>query len=134
MGVMRELSDDFKLSVRSVAEVFAVLNDLDTRFGRSKRVKFRGKRMTREALVNAAVLHLGSLPAQEQEVALAGSVARLEAHLAETDGERAEAGRKFSAATGAHLVGGLVVEPLPPEEDGPPGPAPKKRARKRGAG
>jgi hypothetical protein len=80
---MRELSDNFKLSVRSLSQVFGVLNDLDSAFGRTMAIKFRGKRLTREAIVNAAILHLGSLGSAEQERALTAAIARLEAMLSD---------------------------------------------------
>ena len=78
---MRDLTDEFKLSVRSVAEVFAALNGMVTRLAVSRRLRFRGRKPTRAAVVSAALLYLESLPPEEWERALACGLSRLEAIL-----------------------------------------------------
>lgn len=84
MLCMKELTDKFKLSVRSTGEVHEALNALVTRFRTTGEVSFRGK-LTREAVVNAAILFLDALPAPDKAQALKAGLARLEAILEGAD-------------------------------------------------
>ena len=79
---MRDMTDEFKLSVRSIAEVFQALGGMVTRLAVTRRVRFRGKKPTRAAVVNAALLYLDSLPQAEWEKALSIGMRRLEEMLA----------------------------------------------------
>jgi len=79
---MRDMTDEFKLSVRSIAEVFQALGGMVTRLAVTRRVRFRGKKPTRAAVVNAALLYLDSLPPEQWEQALSIGMRRLEQILA----------------------------------------------------
>lgn len=84
---MRDLNDKFKLSVRSIGEVMEAVAKLVARYKTTQRVLWRGKTLTREALVNAAILHLEGLPQDQQEKALAAALSRLEKILQSEPGE-----------------------------------------------
>lgn len=62
----RELSDKFKISVRSVGEVVEIFGGIVSRL-RTKETQFMGKRVTREAVASALFLYLGTLSESEQE-------------------------------------------------------------------
>ena len=75
---MRDLTDDFKLCVRSIGEVTGALAVMVNRLAMARRTRFRGRKPTRAAVVNAALLYLDSLDPAERERALALGMARLE--------------------------------------------------------
>jgi hypothetical protein len=80
MICMRDLTDEYKLSVRSAGEVFEAVTAMVSRFRTTGEVQFRGK-LTREALVNAVLLHLEALPHAEKVRVLRDGMRRLEAIL-----------------------------------------------------
>jgi hypothetical protein len=80
MICMRDLTDEYKLSVRSAGEVFEAVTAMVSRFRTTGEVQFRGK-LTREALVNAVLLHLEALPHAEKVRVLRDGMQRLEAIL-----------------------------------------------------
>ncbi len=82
---MRDLTDEFKLSVRSTPEVFQALTSIVTRLAVDRRVRFRGKKPTRAAVVNAAMLYLDSLAPADWERALSAGMAQLERILGSED-------------------------------------------------
>jgi hypothetical protein len=79
---MRELSRQDRITARSLPELVEAIENAISAYGRSKAVRFRGRKLSREGFVNAAILALLELPAADQERALARAVARLEAILA----------------------------------------------------
>jgi hypothetical protein len=79
---MRELSRQDRITARSLPELVEAIENAISAYGRSKAVRFRGRKLSREGFVNAAILALLELPAVDQERALARAVARLEAILA----------------------------------------------------
>lgn len=82
---MRDLSDEFKLSVRSIPEVYRALGEIVSQLAVGRRVRFRGKKPTRAAVVNASLLYLDSLPAEEWERVLVIGLQRLEEILASNE-------------------------------------------------
>jgi len=118
---VRDLTDEFKLSVRSIGEVFQALNAMVSRLAVNRRVRFRGKKPTRAAAVNAALLYLDSLPPEQWEQALAAGMRRLEQLL---------------EANGPTGPDGTEPEPAPPKrveltvEDATPPPASAKPVRR----
>lgn len=90
MLVMKELTDKFKLSVRSTGEVFEALNALYYRCRTTGEVQFRGK-ITREALVNAIILFVDSLSPEMKIQALKIGVDRLSEILDDAPASQAQA-------------------------------------------
>jgi len=115
MMAMRELSDDFKLSVRTIAEVSEALGTIIAQLGSDKsiRLKEKGKvkKPTRAALVSALILYLARLPKDEQRAMIAEGIAevnRLLEHdspqpLSGRNGSDAQIGRPLNPVTGDEL-------------------------------
>lgn len=120
MWRMRDLTDEFKLSARSTPEVFLLLGQMVDRLKADRRVRFRGKKPTRAALVNAALLYLDTLPQAEWEKALQVGLTRLERILAEDEP---------TAATGTESAEAPAAAVAAPEA----APAPARRAAPRQA-
>jgi predicted DNA-binding transcriptional regulator YafY len=89
MTDMRELSDEFKLSVRSIYEVFETLSNLVTRLAGDRSIRLREngkeKRPTRAAVVSALVVWLSEQTEAQQRAIVARGIASLNAML-EHDG------------------------------------------------
>lgn len=83
MGGMRKLSYEFKLPGRSIPEVYERFNQSLTRHQGSGRVKFSGRKLSAEALVNAVMLHFLDMPHDAQAGIVARYVPAFEAMLAE---------------------------------------------------
>lgn len=81
MLAMRDLTDQFKLSVRSTGEIFEIVGAMVSRLRTTGDIRFRGKNVTREALVNAALLYLDQLPHEQKVAALDAGMKRLEGIL-----------------------------------------------------
>lgn len=81
MQVMRELSDEFKLSVRTIAEVFQGLTMLVARLASDRSIRFREKgkekRPTRAAIVSALILWLDAQSDADQRRIVADGMRRL---------------------------------------------------------
>jgi hypothetical protein len=115
---MKDLTDEFKLSVRSTAEVFQALGGMVTRLAVTRRVRFRGKKPTRAAVVNAALLYLDSLSQEQWEQALSIGMRRLEQILeSDTLGEVTTAPAE-EAAPSKRVT--LEVEDVTPPASGKP--------------
>ena len=88
MDVMRELSDEFKLSVRTIAEVFQALAYQVARVASDRTVRFREKgkqkRPTRAAIVSALILWLEDQPMDVQRHVIASGLDKLNG-LLDTD-------------------------------------------------
>lgn len=125
MRPMRDLTDEFKLSVRSIGEVIEALGAIVNRLAVTRRIRFRGKKPTRAAVVNAAVLYLESLAPPERERALAAGMERLE-RLLEVDPTVGSNGEGAAADPAPPRRVGLTVE-----DAGPP-PSGKSVRRKKG--
>lgn len=125
LSTMKDLTDEFKLSVRSAPEVFQALASIVTRLAVTRRVRFRGKKPTRAAVVNAALLYLDSLPPADWERALAAGMARLERFLESDD---------IPAETSAHAETGPPAAPqrveMEVEDVSPPPAKPGRRSKK----
>jgi hypothetical protein len=89
MNDMRELSDEFKLSVRSIFEVFEGLSNLVTRLARDRSIRLREggkeKKPTRAAIVSALILWIAEQPEQQQMAIMAQAMDRLNALLGQDD-------------------------------------------------
>jgi len=118
--LMRDLQREYRITARSIPEVIGPMERALARYGESRRVKFRGRKLSNEAFINAAILHMLDLSESEQEAALSSSLARLEAILADDPAERAD------DPVVPQDVAGVV-------EDAEEEVAPKRRSRK-GAG
>lgn len=124
---MKDLTDEFKLSVRSVPEVFEALGTMVHRLKAGRQIKFRDKKPTRAAVVNAALLYLASLPPEEWERALSTGLRQLEDVLA-PEGAAPAAPAAPAARPAAPKRVRLKVE------DVSPAPAPAKAAPRRKKG
>ena len=80
---MRKLSYEYKLPGRSLAEVYERFHGALTRHRTVGRVKFSGRKLSAEAMVNAVMLSFLDMDEAQQEVILAAYVPRFEAMLAD---------------------------------------------------
>lgn len=80
---MRKLSYDYKLPGRSLAEVYERFHGALNRHKAVGRVKFSGRKLSAEAMVNAVILSFLDLNEGQQEAILSAYVPRFEAMLAE---------------------------------------------------
>ena len=88
---MRDLRREHRLTARSVPELSRWVEETLSRYGSSRKVTFRGRKLSLEAIVNASLLHLMSLPEDEQERVLGASIAKLEGMLEVPEAEPLEA-------------------------------------------
>jgi hypothetical protein len=114
----RNLDDDFKLSYRSIAEVYEAFGRIEALVRGDKSIRFKGRvRPKGAAILNAIVLYVESLPPEQQRRAVGEGMARLNEYMkieqAKGVGPEGESGR-------------IVIEPEREEE-------PRKLKRK-GAG
>jgi hypothetical protein len=77
IAAMSDLSQSDKLSSRSLPSIVNALDALTTQL-RAEGWKYRGSRVTKEAVHNTAVLYFLSLPLEQQRVILAERIAQLE--------------------------------------------------------
>src|ERR671921_867844 len=80
---MRKLSYDFKLPGRSLAEVYERFHGALNRHRAVGRIKFNGRKLSAEAMVNAVILSFLDLDEGQQEAILSTYVPRFEAMLTE---------------------------------------------------
>lgn len=78
---MRDLRREHRLTARSLPELIRWVEETLSRYGSSRKVTFRGRKLSLEAIVNASLLHLMSLPEVEQERVLNESIGKLERML-----------------------------------------------------
>ena len=88
---MRDLRREHRLTARSLPELIRWVEETLSRYGSSRKVTFRGRKLSLEAIVNASLLHLMSLPEDEQERVLGASIAKLEGMLEVPEAEPLEA-------------------------------------------
>ncbi len=79
---MRKLSYEYKLPGRSLAEVYERFHGALNRHRAVGRVKFSGRKLSAEAMVNAVMLSFLDLDEGRQEAILASYVPQFEAMLA----------------------------------------------------
>jgi hypothetical protein len=139
IGGMRELSDDFKLSFRSIPEVYEAFGAMVARTATDPTIRFAGTKTQREkkahraALLNALILHLAELPQAEQRRAIARGMDLLNATLrGEPPPPIAPAGAGGIARAGraARAVGSYRVRTASEREADDPKPPAPKRARR----
>jgi hypothetical protein len=107
---MRKLSYEYKIPGRSIAEVYDRFNQALLHHQKPGRVKFCGRKLSAEALTNAAALFFLDLSMDQQEEVLSRYVPQFEMMLSETDEERAEAEARLRLAGepgGAAREGGV---------------------------
>ena len=80
---MRKLSYEYKLPGRSLAEVYERFHGALNRHRALGRVRFSGRKLSAEAMVNAVILSFLDMDEGRQEAILASYVPRFEAMLAE---------------------------------------------------
>lgn len=83
MSGMRDLERLHRIVARSIPEVVGAMERTVTRHGESRAIRFRGRKLSAEAFINAALLHLLDLPEAEQDRALSTAIGRLESILAD---------------------------------------------------
>jgi hypothetical protein len=82
---MRDLDRQYRITARSVPEVVGPMEQALSRYGMSRRTTFRGRKLSNEAFINAALLHLLNLAPDEQERALGVALGQLEQILSLPD-------------------------------------------------
>jgi len=78
---MRDLQRQYRITGRSIPEVIGPMERALSFYGESRDVTFRGRKLSNEAFVNAAIIHLLALPAPAQRLALKAALTQLEAIL-----------------------------------------------------
>lgn len=81
MPLMRDLEFEHRLNARSVLEVIQEKDRVVSMVANKRKVKFRGRKFSDEAFINAAVMALCALPADQVERVLLDQMERLEAIL-----------------------------------------------------
>lgn len=74
----RDFSQEHRLTSRSLPEICEKVKRVVARLGSSRRVQFRGRKLTNEAFINAAALYLSELDRDSQEMILDAYVNRIE--------------------------------------------------------
>jgi hypothetical protein len=85
MTLMSKISTDYKLAGRSVQPIYERFQASLARFKGEGRLRFQGRKLTAEAMVNAVILRFLDLNHSDQERVLAEYVPRFEAMLAGDD-------------------------------------------------
>jgi hypothetical protein len=83
MIAMRKLSYEYKLPGRSIPEVYERFSQSLIRHQGMGRIKFTGRKLSAEAVVNAVVMRFLDLPVDDQARVLAEYVPRFESMLIE---------------------------------------------------
>jgi hypothetical protein len=81
MHVMAKLSYENQIAIRSTGKVIQALDNLVAAMRGSGKVRFRGRTVTKEAVVNAVWLWLADLEPDQVEAALSIYVPRFEAMI-----------------------------------------------------
>ena len=95
MSAMRDLRREHRLTARSLPELIGWIEEALLRH-RLKHFKFRGRKLSGEAVVNAALLHFLSQSEDEQAAILKDQLVRLEQMLDVPESEPLEAARWLS--------------------------------------
>lgn len=133
MTAMRELSDDFKLSYRSIAEVYESFGAMVARTATDPTIRFvgtkvqRNKKANRAAVLNAILLYLDEMPIEEQRRAIARGMARLNAMLLGEKEPEPDDDLVPKTARSIRAFAGRPPKELQPDE---PDPAPARRRRR----
>jgi hypothetical protein len=75
---MRNLMKEFRLSARSIPEITEALDQARSRYGGSRTLLFRGRKLSVEAIINAALLRILVMEPEQQEQELREAIAHLE--------------------------------------------------------
>ncbi len=102
---MRDLERQFRITARSIPDVIGSMERTVSRYGESRRVTFRGRKLSNEAFVNAALIYLLDLEPARQEAALKDGLNRLETMLGEDFAPATDNGRQPSV--------GKPIDPKP---------------------
>lgn len=78
MLLMRDLDARYKVTFRGTPETYEALSRLVSRLRASRTISFRGKRVTQEGLINAAILMLDAMPPDRFKAELVPQLGRLE--------------------------------------------------------
>lgn len=74
----RNLDDEFKLSYRSIAEVYEAFGRIETMVGVDRSIRFKKRvRPKGAAILNALILHIASRPPEEQRAMIRDGMGRL---------------------------------------------------------
>jgi hypothetical protein len=93
IGPMRDLDRQYRITARSIPEIIGPMERALSHFGESRSVLFRGRKLSNEAFINAAILGLIEMEPDQLEAVIAALIGRLEGILAESDEERARAAK-----------------------------------------
>lgn len=121
-SMSRELSYEDQQTIRSDGEIVLALEGVVSRLKATRRVKYKGKKVSKEAVVNASWLMLADMPMEVLETQITKYLARLEALLGHGD-----PGAQGGTARSAGPPDAEVLD-LTGEEDEPP------KRRRKGAG
>jgi hypothetical protein len=118
MARYRKLSNDYKLTARTVRTVWDGMVSSVRAFADERAIRFRGRKVGNEAFINAAVWHMAEMGRADQERILRAYLPRLESLLLPDEGEADDAPAPSD----------------PPRQVGnfqsAPDPAPKRRSRR----
>jgi hypothetical protein len=81
MAKFRPLTNEYKLTARTLRVVWDAMVDVVRGFADEGRIKFRRRKVGNEAFINAAVWYLADQPRDRQEAILRTYLPRLEAYL-----------------------------------------------------
>jgi len=112
MAKHRRLDNEWKMTARTVLAVWDAMCDSVGRMHRAGRVRFRGRRVGKEAYINAAVMWLNEQDAATQEEVLATYLPRLESLLVAAPAPQQKAASRDTSPR----ITGPGVTPLPPSK------------------
>jgi hypothetical protein len=121
MQAMKNFGYENQVAIRSTPAVVRELDRIVADMRASGRVRFKGRKITKEAVVNALILWVADQDQEAVEAVLAGPVARLEAILA-GPGDRDDEGPGPGEL-------GSVGEPIDLDDDGASGSPRDERER-----
>lgn len=112
---MREFTKDDQIAVWSDAEVKLLLDLAVARLKASKRVRFRGKKVTQQAVVNAAFVRLGLMAQAELENFMLDCLPRLKEVL-ESEAPKTKARKTAPSSDDPRHADPLLGEGKPTEK------------------
>lgn len=113
-GMGRELSYEDQKSIRSDAEVVLALEGMVSRLKADRRVRYRGRKVSLEAVVNAGWLMLADLPMERLVPLMVEWIGRLEALLDAGDARSPADLAARTSIEGETPAGRARTEPRPP--------------------
>lgn len=103
----------YRVMARSHPEIIAAVEGAVTRLGTSGTLKFRGRKMSTEAFINAVLLRAFALPAAELDRLVAAGVADYERLLEGGDLPASSRASSVVIASGSDAPSSEVREPQP---------------------